>query len=333
MNRKWLLLLVFTALLTACQSSRDLDVDVSQTEVDAVEIRRYEKAVFKLNPDFTAGDVVSLHEEFPFFVDEHVDSAELYALREYVNDPVNRDLYLAVKEKYPETSDLENQLRDMFRHMKYYFPRFKPPTVYSYVSSLSYDNSMIYRDSVMVIGLDMFLGKEASFYNMAGFPRYVSRWFVSERIVPAACNAMVSPLIPQAQNPSLLDYMVQKGKLLYLMDAMMPQKADKYKIRYTDAQIKWIEEYEVYVWGLIVDKDLLFSKERPKIKSFIDDAPFTSTISKEAPPRLAEWLGWQLIRKYMDENTGVSIQELIRNTNHMEILKKSRYKPAQKARR
>ncbi len=319
--------------LTACKTSRDLDVDVSDIKIKPVDIHRYEKAVFNLKPDFSAAEVVSLHEKFPFFVDEKIDSSELFALKAYVNDPVNRDLYKAVTEKYADAGDIENELEQMFRHMKYYFPRFKAPKVYSYVSSLSYDNSMLYLDSVMIIGLDMFLGSDVSFYSMAGFPRYVSRWFVSERIVPSACNAMVSPMIPKTQNPSLLDYMVQQGKLLYVMDAMMPWKADKFKIRYTDAQIKWMKEYEIYVWGLIVDKELLFSKERPMIKSFIDDAPFTSSISKEAPPRIAQWLGWQLVRKYMNENKDVSIAELIRDADHMKILKKSRYKPAREARR
>ncbi|MGM0611957.1 MAG: hypothetical protein ACQESM_00450, partial [Bacteroidota bacterium] len=181
-------------------------------------------------------------------------------------------------------------------------------------------------------GLDMYLGTEVEFYDRVGVPKYKSRWFVPERIVPDVCQKIVKTNIQPPEDPTLLDLMVEKGKLLYLMEALMPDKETKYIIRYTDKQLEWINEYEVFVWGLIVDEELLFSKDRPKIKNFVDDGPFTSTISKDAPPRIAEWLGWKMIKKYMDENPDVTMRDILQERNSQKILKRSNYKPAQKAR-
>jgi hypothetical protein len=320
-------------LLSACNPSRDLNVDVSDVGIKSVDIKRYGKAIFELDPaSLTMEDIKPLHMEYPFFVDADIDTTEVMALRGFLNDPVNQELSQAVQEKFSDVSSLEGQLEDMFRHFKYYFPAFRQPRVYTYISSMNFERPVLYADTVLVVGLDMYLGRDQEMYDMAGIPRYMSRWFVRERIVPEICHTMIAGKVQQKQDPSLLDYMVEQGKILYLMDAIMPDVEKKYKIRYTDAQLEWMKEYEIFVWGLIVEEQLLFSKERPKIKNFIDDGPFTSTISREAPPRIAEWLGWQMVTKYMNENKEVTMRDLLQETNSMKVLKKSKYKPAQKAR-
>lgn len=332
MKRIFFLLLLSIMLMSACHSSRDLDVDVSDVSIKNVDIKRYGKAIFNLDPaSLTVEDIKPLHKEYPFFVDADIDSTEVLALRAFLNDPVNQELNQAVQEKYSDVSSLETQLEDMYRHFRYYFPGFRQPRVYTYISSMNFERPVLYLDTVLVVGLDMFLGRDQELYDMAGIPRYMSRWFVLERIVPEICHTMIADKVQQKQDPSLLDYMVEQGKILYLVHAMMPEVEKKFIIRYTDAQLEWMKEYEIFVWGLIVEEQLLFSKERPKIKNFIDDGPFTSTISREAPPRIAEWLGWQMVAKYMDENKEVTMRDLLQETNSMKILKKSKYKPAQKA--
>lgn len=326
------LLVLSLVMIFSCDSARDLDVDVSDVDVKQVNIRRYEKAIFSLSEhDSLKNNLQKLHKKFPFFIDEQIDSAELVSLRGYLNDPVNKDLYTAVKKKYSSLKGIENDLTEMFRHFKYYFSGFEPPAVYSYVSSLNHKMPIIYEDSVLVISLDMYLGRESRFYGMVGIPDYKSHWFQKSLIVPDATRTMIEGRIKKKSDPNLLDHMVYRGKILYLMDALMPNLAPKYKIKYTDQQMKWIRKNENFVWGLIVDKELLFSKDRPKTKNFINDGPFTSTISRQSPPRLADWLGWKMVQKYMDENKQVNMQELLRENDSMKILKKSKYKPARKA--
>ncbi|MCF8218419.1 MAG: hypothetical protein K9I29_02835 [Bacteroidales bacterium] len=319
-------------LLFACNPSRNLKVDVSDIDVN-VTIKRYGQAIFEMSDEnMTKDQIADLHKDYPFFIDQDISSADANALKEFVRDPVNQDLYESVSDQYSDLQPLERELENMFKHMKYYFPDFNLPEIYTYISSLNYKKPVIHQENNLVIGLDMYLGTEVEFYDRVGVPKYKSRWFVPERIVPDVCQTLIKPNIQPQEDPTLLDLMVEKGKLLYLMEALMPDKEKKFLIRYTDKQMEWIKEYEVYVWGLIVDEELLFSKDRPKIKNFVDDGPFTSTISKEAPPRIAEWLGWRMIKKYMDENPDVTMRDLLQEGNSQKILKKSKYKPAQKAR-
>lgn len=328
-NKVFFLLLLFAVV--SCDRSLDLEVDTSDIKVN-IEISRYGEAIFSENPDrLGIEQIQEWHNDYPFFVDAEVDSSDLRALVDYLKDPVNKGLYQSVTHTYDTLQDLEAELTDYFRHLKYYFPNHQIPNVYTYISSLNIERPVLYVDTVLAVGLDMYLGRGIKYYDMAGIPKYMSKWFVPERIVPDVCEAMLSKQIVKQKDPSLLDYMVESGKLYFLMDALMPWKEDKVKIRYTEEQLTWIGDHEVFVWGLILEQELLFSKQRPKIKNFIDEGPFSSTISKEAPPRIANWLGWQIVRAYMNKNREVSIPELLLETDSRKILKQSGYKPAQKA--
>lgn len=326
------IIVVVIFFLTGCDSSRDLKVDVSDVNVE-FDLQRYGQAIFSLDyENLNQKNLKALHDEFAFFINRDPDSNDVVAMQKYLQDPVNRELFREVDQKYEDLSSLEAEFDQMFRHFKYYFPTFKTPNVYTYVSSLNFKQPVIYPDSLLIIGLDMYLGKDVKYYDRAGIPKYLSRWFVEERIVPEACQAIITKRLHRRDDPSLLDYIVEQGKLYYLMNAMMPQKPEKFIIRYTDKQLDWIKENEVFVWGMIVENELLFSKDRPRIKSFIDDGPFTSSISRQAPPRIADWLGWKMVEKYMSNNKDVSMMDLLEQNNSMDVLKHSNYKPAQKSR-
>lgn len=331
MKNKSVFLLAMLVMLFACDSSRDLNVDVSDVDV-TVDIKRYGQAIFEMDKEkMTTSRVEVLHEDYPFFIDQNIDTSDVAALQDFVDDPVNRQLYDTVQNKFSDLDQLENEIELMFKHLKHYFPDYDLPAIYSYISSLNYKNPVILKDANLIIGLDMYLGRDVEFYDMVGAPKYKSRWFVPERIVPDICEEFIKKNVQPPEDPALIDLMLEKGKILYLMEALMPDKEEKYIIRYTDKQLKWIKENEVFVWGLIVEEDLLFSKDRAKIKNFVDDGPFTSTISKKAPPRIAEWLGWKMVKKYMDENQDVTMRGLLQEQNSQKVLKKSNFKPAQKA--
>ncbi|MGM0613714.1 MAG: hypothetical protein ACQESM_09420, partial [Bacteroidota bacterium] len=168
--------------LYSCDSSRDLKVDVSDIDVN-VDIKRYGQAIFEMD-SMTKDQIDGLHKEYPFFIDQSIRSSDVNALRNYVQDPVNQDLYEAVNDQFNDLEALENELEGMFKHMKYYFPDYDLPATYTYISSLNYEEPVIYKNNNLVIGLDMYLGTEVEFYDRVGVPKYKSRWFVPERIVP-----------------------------------------------------------------------------------------------------------------------------------------------------
>lgn len=322
------LLLCFLVLFFSCNRSRDLRVDVSDLLPEGIEIRRYGHAIFSMDPgELTVSSVQALHHDFPFFVPPDPDSSAVLMLKDFLKDPVNRELHEQVMEKYPDLSHIQKDLEDMFRHIKYYFPDFYVPRVYTYVSSLNHEMPVIYSDSVVAIALDMYLGNQTRYYEKMGLPRYLSRWYIEDRIVPEVCQTIISRRVPVDDDPSLLDQMIYEGKVQYFLDAFLPHTDRMYKIRYTSGQMDWMEDSEAFVWGYILENDLLYSRERSRVKSFVDEGPFNASISREAPPRMAQWYGWRIITSYMNNNKEVDLRQLLNKDRSDIILRESGYKP------
>jgi uncharacterized protein YjaZ len=85
---------------------------------------------------------------------------------------------------------------------------------------------------------------------------------------------------------------------------------------------------EGHVWAAIIENRMLYSNDGRVVRVFTTDGPFTSEFSKESPPLLGSWIGWQIVRKYMERNTEVSLSQLLQETDSQKILSMSKYKPA-----
>ena len=136
-------------------------------------------------------------------------------------------------------------------------------------------------------------------------------------------------LFPEPENlNSLLDRMIFNGKILYFMDAVMPKLTDSLKIGYSAKQMEWCQRFEPQIWGYFLDSNLLYESDYMKIQKYLTEAPFTPGIGEknESSPKLAVFIGWQIVRKYVEENE-VSLQDLMQDTDYQKILTKSKYKP------
>ena len=60
---------------------------------------------------------------------------------------------------------------------------------------------------------------------------------------------------------------------------------------------------------------------------FIGESPNVYEISEKCPGRIGAWLGWEIVKKYMDKNPEVSIVDLMNDTDAHRIFQMSGYKP------
>ena len=122
--------------------------------------------------------------------------------------------------------------------------------------------------------------------------------------------------------------MIYAGKELYLKDLLLPEYTDADKIGYLPEQIKWCQENEGYMWRYFIEDKLLYSSDSKLPNRFINVAPFSKfylEIDNQSPGRVGTWMGWQIVRSFM-ENNEVSLQQLLQ-MDAIEIFNKSKYKP------
>jgi gliding motility-associated lipoprotein GldB len=313
----YLISCVLSLFILSCGQKNKVELAVAEIPLK-IEVQRFDKVFFEARP----GDLNKVKNSYPFFFPSGVeDSVWLNKMQ----DSLWRELYSEVQKKYADFSTVQSETEDLFKHVKYYFPETKIPKVITVISEMDYNNRVIYADSLVIISLEMYLGEEHKFYQ---FPSYIKQNFEQRQIMPDIVSGFFKYKMAANQEKSLLSNMIYAGKELYLKQLLLPDYSDADKMGYTAEQIIWCEENESYMWRYFIQKELLYSVDQKLIPRFINMAPFSKfylEIDNETPGRVGAWIGWQIVRSFM-ENNEVSLQQLLSSSSR-EIFEKSKYKP------
>ena len=317
-------------LLASCNWNKDrLKVDLSEIKIPQVTIQRYDKELFAIPLDDLPNGLNAIQSRYLFFLGTNLnDTAKLADMRGYLMNPRNIDFYNAVHQKFNDLTPIEKDLTEGFRHIKYYFPEMEIPRVYSYISGGDYENPVQLADSVMIIALDTYLGIDFKPYFSDGVTLYKAQRMTPDHIVPDCMRSVINRLAPASMSTNtFLDQIVEAGKRLYLLDAFIPGVAGNFKMDYTPEQYSWILKNEPHVWSAIIENKMLYSSDGQTLRVFLADGPFTPSFGKEAPPRLGEWIGWQIVKSYMNNHAEITLKQLLLKNDAQEILTQSGYKP------
>lgn len=310
------LLLLFFFL--SCDTKNKTEKAVEAISVD-LKVVRFDKIFFETAPQ----DLPKIKKEFTFFFPAGNDDA---VWLDKMQNPLWRELYTEVQKKFSDFTPYKAELEDVIKHIKYYFPKTQTPKVYTVISEMDYNNKVIYADSLLIISLEMYLGKEHKFYQ---FPNYLKQNFESKQLMPDVVESFAKRQVAPGMEKNFLAAMIYSGKQLYLKDMLLSAEyTDPDKMGYTEEQLKWCQENESYMWRYFIEKELLYDDDPKLIPRFISPAPFSKfylEIDNESPGRVGAWIGWQIVRSYM-KNNEVSLPQLM-HTGAKEIFEKSNYKP------
>ena len=317
--RKILALVTLILIGFSCKNeeSNKLSVDVSNIEAN-VEIERFDIDFYNTKPS----ELSKTKEKYPMFFPPQPDSVWVNK----INNKDERELFAETQKVFPDIEEEKGELTSLFKHVKYYNPKFVSPKVITMLTNIDYNNRIVYTDNLLLISLDSYLGKEHEFYN--DYPTYVKQNNTKEHIVVDVAKAIVGKQMLPSMARSFIDKMIYRGKKMYLLDAYLPNTSDTLKIGYSQIKLDWAERNEEQIWMYFVEKDLLYSTSKDVDKRFLDLAPFSKFYMEEdsqSPGRIGEWIGWQIVRSYMQKND-VSLHQLLQ-TSEDEIFKKSGYKP------
>ena len=317
--KKYFLFLACSLVLFSCGKKNEVDEKVAAVEVGKIDIERFDKIFYEANPE----DLSPVKKQFPFFFPAGNPDT---VWTNKIKNPLLQELHREVEKKFPNTDVLSQDLHSAFQHMKFYFPDFRTPKVITLISEMDYENKVIYTDTLVLISLDLYLGKEHKFYE---FPEYIKQNFEASQIMPDLVSAFAVQKISPPTDRTFLSIMTYFGKELYMKDLILPDVSDADKMGYTAEQIKWAEMNEAEIWRNFVENKYLYDTD-PKLPGrFINPAPFSKfylELDKESPGRLGMWIGWQIVRSYMENNKDVTLQELLAK-DAKEIFDNSKYKP------
>jgi gliding motility-associated lipoprotein GldB len=305
-------------LLSSCKEEKKVPEDIASIAVN-LEVRRFDKEFASTTPENLSG----IKDKYPyFFPAQYPDSIWVAKLQ----DTLQMELRQAVDSTFSDFKEENEALLLLFKHIKYYFPRYQVPVVITVTTDVDYENRIILADSLLLIGLDNYLGKEHRFYR--GIERYIAKGLDKQYLESDIVSAFAKKVVPLPRNRAFLDQMIYYGKELYLKDILLPFQTDAQKIGYTEEELAWAGANEEQIWRYFIERELLYSTDAKLGPRFLDPAPFSKfrlELDNESPGRLGRYMGWQIVRAFMEKND-LTPQELWQLPGET-IFKKSNYKP------
>ncbi len=333
-------------LLVACSSKKGPDVSNIKVEFKVV---RFEQDFFALDTNNLEKGLKDLAQKYPLFLNDYLiqilglppvnDSSgqALMAIKQFISD------YKPVKDSsdkiFASTKKIEEEFIEALKHLKYYFPTYQAPKEWltyigpmdAFVQSGMGTYSDIITKSGLATGLQLHLGANFSLYNsqmgLALYPNYISRKFNPETIVVNSMKNILDEIQPDnSKGFVLVEQMIEKGKRLYVLDQLMPDAADTLKIGYTSSQLKGCYENEGRIWNFFVTNNYLLNNEPGIVHNYMSDGPKTDEFGQGAPGYIGLFVGWQIVKKYMDDHKEMSLTDLLK-LNPRKLFEDSKYRP------
>lgn len=325
---------ILAAVLVSCKRNR-LNINVSGIEAD-VKITRFDKSLFSVSSENFKQDVLKLRNTctdfFDLFTSRMInigvvdDSMFFGELKKFVTDTMILNVRKQVENNFSDFSGLKKQIDNAFVHYRYYFPAKKIPDLYTCISG--FNQSIVIAENLIGISLDKYLGPDYPYYERLGIPKYDRLKMYKARLPVDVMYGWATGEFPKSSNESnVLSYMIYEGKLLYFIDAMFPKMQDSLKIGFTGKQLDWCKTNEARMWTILVENKRIYSTERMDVKRLIDNSPYTNGFPLESPGRAGVWIGWQIVRQYMDKHPEVTLPQLMALDDSQKILNDSKYFP------
>ena len=244
------------------------------------------------------------------------------SIKAYLSHPYMVRLENRIKETFGDKAEMQNKIVDGFKHLKFHFPEKDMPESVVFINS-GFAGSAISMEKDIAVGLERYLGNNVDviqelppdeFY--AWIKEAMDRQFL-ERDVMASW--IMTNIIEEPKSGSLVENIVYWGKIIYLVEACYPEDSENTIIRYSQEDYDWSIENELAYWEYLVKQELLFKLDDRTKMNMLREGPFTPGLPEVGPDRLGQYLGWRMVRQYMENHSDLSLKELI-NKNYNSIL-------------
>lgn len=309
--------------LTQTNESKALTIirfDSLLMHADTTDMLNCVRKMYALYPSFTASYAKNIMDTNP---DDTLEIARM--MSKFLKNPAFKRVNNDVSNVFKNTDSIRSDISTAYSYLNQYLPDVKTPPVYFFVSG--FNRSIIIEHDFVGVGLDLYLGSSYPAYTEITY-NYLIENMKPSGIAPDLLASILTANYPFDGNQErLLEKMLYNGKILYILSVILPHLPPNTIIGYSKFQWEWCRKYEDLIWEKIVGQKDLYSTDLLLQNKYVNDAPFTSPVSQESPGRLGIWVGWQIIKQYMDKNTNVTLTDLVKTNDYQMILTKSGYQP------
>lgn len=330
MKRLPLILLALIAI--SCQRQTPAykaKLDVKPEPYD-LQFERYEDVLFNLDTAYFQQELKNIQDHYRVFLSGDLDDPDAVKyLKDFATDPFCIGLYDKVKTAFPDLKLVEPMVEDVLARFHHYYPDIQLPTkAFTCVTGVNYDVPPVQViDDALVISLDWYLNRD-EVYDQIGMPKYFQvRTNVATLAKDVANRLYLYYLYEWRKQGQIVGEMVFCGRQNLFVEALCPSIADSILLGYSSHQWKWAVENEGTVWADIVGNKRLYDAGLDSYMMFFGDGPFTQAYSNDAPSRLGEFFGLNIIRAYVSSHDDFNLQQFMKRKDLQNIFQDSGYKP------
>ncbi len=329
--KNFLFAFVLAMMLLACDKNKDdqcaLILDTNQVEID-LQFESLEDSLPAIQTKQQLVNFFSRHKAIrdlffnrPGYPD---DSTFINKLFNRFTHPTIDSLLMQTHQVFGRNDELKKQFKEAFKNIKYYYPDFTPPKIQTVISGLETD--VMVTDSLVIIGLDYFLGADAKFKpNMY---EYMLKRYTKHFVVPSVVLLYgISERYNKAnvEDKTVLADMVAYGKAYAFTKHILPCSPDSVLIGYTQKEIDGAFYNESTIWKRMIEDQVLFGTGHMIKQKYIAERPKTTEVSAQCPGRIGMWVGWQIANQYLTESKK-NLPDLMQEDDAQRIFKISKYR-------
>ncbi|MFA7273300.1 MAG: hypothetical protein WC044_05490 [Crocinitomicaceae bacterium] len=239
------------------------------------------------------------------------DTSVLRNIALFAKDPFMVKYEEEIAKKFPSPIQFHQEIVLGLRNVKFHLVESKIPTAIVFANTC-FQSSAFSTQNEIVIGLERYLGPTNPLIQQ--LPAEVFFQWIKEGMDEkylsrdAVCSWIMSNVV-ELKEGTLAENMINWGKVIYFTQAAFPEKPEEIIIRYSAEDLKWAKENEFSLWDYLVKEKMLFRVNETESINMLAPGPFTVGLPEKGPDRLGQFLGWQMVRKYMEKNE-VTLQQL-----------------------
>ena len=259
------------------------------------------------------GDIYSYQLGYCLQIGKISDTAFVNSIAQFTSDPGISKIEKNIHKTFNNLDAQRSTIRKGFQNLKFHFPKGKIPSKIVFMNSLFQSNAFSTEHEIG-IGLERYLGKDNPVIKELPeepFYQWIKEGFNANYIErDALCSWIMTHYVEEVQG-TLAESMIRWGKIIYLTEAAFPEMDKNIIMRYSTEDYQWAIENELRFWKYLITEKMLFKNNELEKANLLNEAPFTIGLPDKSPDRFAQFLGWQMVRNYMNKNK-ISLEQLLK---------------------
>jgi len=335
--KKIILSFLVFGFLFSCSPKRKIP-DVSNINVP-LKVLRFDEDLFAIDTNNISASLDKLQEKYPTFINDYLynimalppqpDSVTA-GLKLFLHD--YRYMYDSSQLLFNSFDGQLGQIHKALQFVKYYFPDYKIPSqVITFIGPVEgYAN--VLTSGGLAVGLQLYLGRNFPAYH-TDYVEDVYSGYQSARFeapyIPVNCmHNILDDMYPdKSAGTPLIDQVIEEGKRMYVIDEVLPEIADTLKTGYTAEQLKGCYDNEAGIWNFFLENNLLYITDQTQIRDYTTDGPKTQGLGDQSPGNIGLFVGWQIVKKWMDKYDDKKTLDQLMQTPAKQIFDEAKYKP------